>query len=60
MAVSEPGGGVALEVGSVLCVSGRGTTWSTVTTQATDNKTNVPNFILRLCLHGLFIGKARQ
>lgn len=35
MVVSEPVVGAALGVGSVLCVSGRGTTWSTVTTQTT-------------------------
>lgn len=33
--VSEPEGGAAWGVGSVLCASGMGTTWSTATSQPT-------------------------
>lgn len=40
MGVSEPGAGAALEVGSDLFVSGRGTTWSTVTTQTIHKHTH--------------------
>lgn len=40
MGASGPGGGAVLGVGSVLCVSGRGTTWSTVTTQPAHTQTH--------------------